>query len=134
MNNLSWLIYFSDIIGSVITWMAVFGVIGCIGCIAAFIWWLVIGLNPKDKDIQDSATFQKTFRRLFIWLFVCGVVLSTLLPSRQAIILMAGSQLGERLMKSEEVKGVVDPGLDLVKTWIAKEAAKIKDGEKKKGE
>lgn len=46
------------------------------------------------------------------------------------MILIAGSEMGQRVVQSEQVKGIVDPGLDLVKSWIAEETAKLK-GKKK---
>jgi hypothetical protein len=45
--------------------------------------------------------------------------------------MIAASEVGERMMSSQAVQGVVDPGLDFLKAWIRQQTEDItKNAEK----
>ena len=55
------------------------------------------------------------------------------MPSRQTILLIAASELGERVLASdkmarveERVNGVLDPSLDLLTTWMMKQTQELR--------
>lgn len=125
MNNLSWLIYWAGFADGMSNLCCVFVWFGAIGCIISFILWLVVGFNPKDPECTAMAPFTRSLKRLFVTMFVIAVSGYLLLPTRQTIILIAGSEMGERLFKSETVQGMVDPGLDLIQSWVQSETAKL---------
>jgi hypothetical protein len=52
--------------------------------------------------------------------------LASLVPSRQTVLLIAGSEMGERVLNHPKFNQVVDPGLELVTTWMQKETAEIR--------
>lgn len=137
MNGLSWFIYLSNIVNTISSWASVLSVF--IGIIY-FIFMVVMScllIEPtarrNDKDLKDIIEI-KTFRSSISWLvmpiLVVCIPLALLVPDRQTMLLIAGSEMGQRVVQSEQVKGIVDPGLDLVKSWIAEETAKLK-GKKK---
>jgi hypothetical protein len=52
--------------------------------------------------------------------------LASLVPSRQTVLLIAGSEMGERVLNHPRFNQVVDPGLELVTTWMQNETAEIR--------
>ena len=47
--------------------------------------------------------------------------LANLVPSRQTVLLIAASEMGERVLNHPRVNQVIDPGIDLLTTWMEKE-------------
>lgn len=131
MNNLSILIYLSGVtgnLGNFLTFVAVvFGILGVVSLIV----WLVhhdetnsayVRLNGDAlAGVRDK---RKTAWRWF-WCF-CGLMvftgsLASLVPSRQTVLLIAASEMGERVLNHPRVNQVIDPGIDLLTTWMEKE-------------
>jgi len=59
--------------------------------------------------------------------------LASIIPNRETVLLIAASEIGDRVMNSEKmakvgdrVGSVVDPGIDLLKTWIEQQTQTIK--------
>jgi hypothetical protein len=42
------------------------------------------------------------------------------------MLLIAASQVGERVLSSESVQSVVDPSVDLLRTWITQETNRLR--------
>lgn len=136
MNNLSLLIYLSGVtgtLGNFLTFVTVvFGILGVVSLIV----WLVHHdeTNSAYVRLQGDALAgvrdtRKTAWRWF-WCF-CGLMvftgsLASLVPSRQTVLLIAGSEMGERVLNHPKFNQVVDPGLELVTTWMQKETAEIR--------
>src|SRR4051812_23584751 len=110
MNNLSWFIYLTQIVDNLQTGA---GVLLIVGIMLAFIA-LVFG--PMVLDMMDNAPTGATIKswaRTFAVVMGIAFFTSIVIPSRQTMILIAGSELGERAIKSDDVKSVVNPGMDL---------------------
>jgi len=59
--------------------------------------------------------------------------LSSIIPNRETVLLIAASEIGDRVMNSEKmakvgdrIGSVVDPGIDLLKIWIEQQTQTIK--------
>lgn len=131
MNTLSLLIYLSGVTGTLGGFLllitCLFGIMGGVS--------LVIWLFAHDET--DSNHFRLTGEALegrrdtrkrawgwfwrFVGLFVLAGTLQAFVPSRQTVLLIAASEMGERVLNHERVNQVIDPGIDLLKTWMEKE-------------
>lgn len=122
MNSLSWFIYLTQIVdnlGVAALGCLVFG--GMIGFFA-----FLIGPMAIVMDSPPSPATIRSFVRGYIITMVLAVLVSVFMPSRQTMLMIAGSEMGERLVKSESVNNIVNPGMDLIRKWIQQETDKIK--------
>lgn len=129
MNSLSWLIYFIGVVGN-LDWffstLTILLLLVCIGLVIAFFMML-------DEDVGKEAWAK--YRKcclLFVPAFIVCFLISSLMPSRQTLILIAGSEIGQEVVQSKAVQDVVNPGMDLLKAWIATETTRLKDSVTKK--
>jgi hypothetical protein len=49
-----------------------------------------------------------------------------MLPSRQTVMLIVASELGERVVSNAQITSVVDPSLELLNAWISKTTQDLK--------
>jgi hypothetical protein len=126
MNNLSWFIYFTEVAGNLRGFLQVFSgvallVVGLAG---------IPALISKFDEFMGDGSFYAAWRPVANWVIpaaLFGFFVAGLIPTQRTLILMAGSEFGERVAKSEDVQSIVNPGMDLVRKWIKQEADKIKD-------
>lgn len=123
MNSLSWFIYLTQIVDNL-------GV-AALGCLVfgGMIGFFAFLIGPMAIDVMDSPPSPATIRsfvRGYIITMVLAVLVSVFMPSRQTMLMIAGSEMGERLVKSESVNNIVNPGMDLIRKWIQQETDKIK--------
>lgn len=130
MNSLSWFIYLTQIVdnlgnaaGGV---LAAVGIFGGIGLVMFSVFTFEIG-NPTDDNERYLIGLRKTLTKAFVAIMVVAGLVAVFTPSRQTMLMIAGSEMGERLIKSESVNGIVNPGMDLIRKWIKQEADKIED-------
>ncbi len=116
MNNLSWLLYLADVLPSlahVLGGAAIFGSI--------FMCALVIILILVKSDFTDSHTkayypekYEKWKDRephkllKVLWLAIPFLIISTLIPSKETIYLIAGSEAGEYVVETPEAQEILD--------------------------
>lgn len=121
MNSLSWLIYFAGLVHSLIfITIAVSIVCFTIWTIAslAFILHHERMITKEDQERLPSGNY-------LIVGFICAGIAS-FLPSKNTVMLIAASELGQRLVTNQQVVDVVDPSIELLKTWIKKETEALK--------
>lgn len=121
MNSLSWLIYFAGLVHSLIfITIAVSIVCFTIWTIArlAFILHHEQMITKEDQERLPSGNY-------LIVGFICAGIAS-FLPSKNTVMLIAASELGQRLVTNQQVVDVVDPSIELLKTWIKKETEALK--------
>ena len=131
MNNLSILIYLSGVtgnLGNFLTFVAVvFGILG----VVSLIGWFVSHDETNsayvrlDGDALAGVRDKRKTAWRWFWCF-CGLMvftgsLASLVPSRQTVLLIAASEMGERVLNHPRVNQVIDPGIDLLTTWMEKE-------------
>lgn len=129
LNGLSWLVYLIGVVDSVGFVLGLFAFISVI----SFLFFMVIYVLARVIDPEEwkgEVPFSQELVRgtavKMIGLSLFIILLDVALPTRQTMILVAGSEIGERVVKSEQVKGIIDPATDLLKTWIEKETARFK--------
>lgn len=118
MNNLSWLIYLIQLLDGlhgIICGALMITIVFFIGRCAIF------AISEGDSCAKDWPLWTK---RCAITVFVC-CVLHVAVPTKQTVLLIAGSQVGEMIVKSDAVQGVVNPGMNLLKTWINEETESL---------
>lgn len=129
MNNLSWFIYLISVVDSLR------GVASAILAIGGFCFALAGVLCIAGYLIEEEEGPLRMWKQTIKWggpvLALCLLIV-ILLPDRRTMLLIAGSEMGERAIKTDTVRDVVNPGMDLLKAWIKAETDKLtKSGEKK---
>ena len=131
MNALSWFIYFADVLPNVTT-AAGFVLFWMIFAIAGATVFRVIAQSLSDKDLgpskEDAERIRKLSKTLFAWAFVITAIstsLWVLLPSKEALYMIAASEAGETVVSSPEgkeilqdLREVLDAQLQALKTPI----------------
>jgi O-antigen ligase len=87
--------------------------------ITALAW----GMSEGDLKVSE---FAKKHRRFPFIAGIFGIVLVVFVPDERSMLLIASSQVGEKIVNSDTVKSVLDPSTDLLKSWIQLETKKIK--------
>lgn len=124
MNNLSWLIYAIGVTDALREMAIAFLIIGGIGGVIGMV------LLPMALDLFDTNVgVKEVFRAIRKWavptaIICCLIVI--LAPSRQTLLLIAGSEIGQRVIAAPSAQSVIEPGADLLRTWIAEETRKLK--------
>lgn len=135
MNSLSWLIYWIGMVDGVNSFAEWLAIPGTISLVIVLIYWIFIN-GAAVSNMPHSEPQKKQFEVIWHWwsvgknialtIWLVGWFLIIVVPSRQTLLLIAGSQMSETILKSDAVQTVVNPGIDLLKTWIATETAKLK--------
>lgn len=124
MNSLSWTIYLIYLMGNIHPLMISIGVVFTlfnVGCVIYHAAALGDYPPPKgDKADQHRSKRLEAAKRLAFGLPIL-FALGSIMPDKQTAVLIAASQVGEKLITSEKVTSVVDPSVDLLKTWIQNE-------------
>ena len=133
MNGLSWLIYLANI-GSNVSGFLLFagGVAGILlaGCIIARFVTAIVSSDEATNDATVANKFWEIirpwFRTIIIVFFVLQIGARTI-PDRQTVLLIAASEIGQRMLESKEVKDVVNPSVELLTTWMKKETMGLQE-------
>ena len=114
MNNLSIAIYLADVIPSLGN---LFGFLsftsGFIMLFATFAYF--VSKDIGEKDMVDTTV--KIFRCAAV-VFCVSFVLNTIIPKRDTIMMITASEFGESVLKSDDVKEIVNPAKQILKNWI----------------
>ena len=123
MNNLSWLIYLAGASATLANFFYfITGVFGVLAVLAG-----IVGVVHMDetRDYRRLGSAFKAAMALFVCMAMAGIVAS-LMPNRQTVLLIAASEIGERVVTSERVQGVIDPSIELLQTWIQQQTQFIR--------
>lgn len=125
MNNLSWFIYLAGVVEFLALWASIFATIGGLVYLAFIIVLnAMIGCCDPEADARDLREMRGVRRQISLVaipiLAVC-IPLAFFVPSRQTMILIAGSEMGERIIKSD----AMSDGMNLIKLWIKQETDKL---------
>lgn len=121
MNSLSWLIYFAGLVDKMIFITVVVSVV-------CFTIWIVARLSfilHHERMITKEDQERLPSGNYLIVGFICAGIAS-FLPTKNTVMLIAASEVGQRLVTSQQVVDVVDPSIELLKTWIKKETEALK--------
>lgn len=129
MSWLSILIYLVGVIqplGYLAMWLLIPSMIAVVVCIAVYVMMHIVELESGSEVPDKFWIYYGSFRKVAIWTALIGWVMYIFLPTKQTLILIAGAEIGQRVVQSESVQSIVDPGMDLVKSWIKKESLSMK--------
>jgi len=136
MNGLSWSIYLIGVVGSFNSALA-----GIIVISAAMTFVLTIaavvnfnsnnfGRGVSEYNLNMGATCKKWAVRAGI-LFGVMLFLSVVVPSERTVVLIAASQVGEKVMHNDQVTGLAKDSVDLLSTYMKTELKNLKGKNKK---
>ncbi len=124
MNTLSWLILLAGVTGSVKTFIVMVTILfALMALISVFVFFTMIESNAEGDDLKKCGRYFT----LFLTLMIFTGSLAALTPSRQTVLLIAASQMGEQVLNHPRVNQVMDPGIELLTTWMQKETADLRN-------
>jgi hypothetical protein len=132
MNSLSWMIYAISAVTSFRTSIHGIGVLLIFGSIGlSIVTAIAMGVYDSSSwnTKPDENRFYPNIKKIWVkWmkigvpLFFAIEFLLAVIPDRSTMLLIASSEIGQRLLSEKDItSGVVDPSIDLLKTWIATE-------------
>ena len=136
MNSLSFLIYLAGVTGSVgsfLTFLAV--VFGILATLSMVVWLVMHDETDRFSDRlkgDDLVACRSMRTKAWRWfwgftgLLVLAGCIASITPTRQTVLLIAASEMGERVLNHPRVNSVVDPGIELLTAWMEKETREIK--------
>lgn len=118
MNSVSWFIYIADVLGN-ISAIALM----CAAACAVFCVVCLTGQAATDGGLSKDCP--NMWR--YWWRCAAGCVLlsifASLIPSKNTMYAIAASQMGERVIESEQVRGIADDATKAVHQWIKQQIA-----------
>lgn len=133
MNSLSWLIYLAEVIPQLGGYIFAVGLITGIGWLGLnFITTVARSFHNDEADLYRSSDPNGKGKRqnhgfVLPWLVAFPLVLMTLamlVPTRQTLLLIAGSEMGQKVIENPGTQEILGD----VKDIISKELKRIKDG------
>lgn len=136
MNTLSLLIYFAGVVGNIVSLFTVALFLLILATIGSIAFWVVYH-DETDSSyrrytgdaLEECRKTRELWRKRTLKFataaFVIGAV-NSFIPSRSTILLIASSEMGEKVLNHPKVEQVVDPSIDLITTWMKNETAEIK--------
>lgn len=105
MNNLSWLLYLSDVADNL---CMLFGMLLTCSVVVYFVYaaLYVIGTHRFPKVLWP------------IWIIVCLSIVSVFIPSKSTVMMIAASQAGEQFAKTPAVNNISKKALDAINTYL----------------
>jgi hypothetical protein len=126
MNNLSWLLYAVDVLDNLNILTRLVDVLGGIVFLGLTFAYAV---NSEGSDTEKKG---RTLKAIAKWLkvdatvVIVAVILSVIVPSKQTVLLIAASEVGERVLTNEKVTSIIDPSVEYLQTWVKHELGKLK--------
>lgn len=119
MNDLSWLIYLIGLFDSVKFTTAMLFVVGFL-IYAVY----VIATSISNSELYRSADERHKIRKYPAFILVFLLITLLITPDRKTMLLIAASEVGEKVFNNDKVINTVDPALELLQTWIKTETEK----------
>lgn len=135
MNNISWFVYgvqIADNVGNVLVGLMVLAVAAVIPTIIQYFarWPTYSSEDHSDANKAAITSFTRKALTYEAAAFIICAAFIVVLPSRQTLLLIAGSEMGERALKSDAVQDIINPGADLLKSWIKEETERLNSKKK----
>lgn len=135
MNSLSWLIYFIGVSTNATGVLGALAFFSFLTFIAIGVFYIPMIMNGHHKE--ECVKLKSILKKCLI-IFSIGLFLHTVFPNRQTMILIASSEIGDRVLQSQKtgevLNKIIDPSINLLNAYIEEEVKKIvkKDPENKK--
>lgn len=121
MNSLSWLIYLAEVVDTFGKMLGTALFVSIFALMAASAG-IVIGHVEEESAISS---FGKRLAKWTLGVLLIGSIFFVITPSRQTVLLIAASEIGERVMTHERAQRVIDPSVELLQTWIRQQTQTI---------
>lgn len=105
MNNLSWMLYFADVLANVRFFLLLLGAVG-----VAF--W-------GSFSLYESETYSKSPTWWVGGVFCFSLFLACFMPSKDTMYAIAASEVGEQLL--DKVSPTADKALTALNAWLDKQ-------------
>jgi nitrogen fixation/metabolism regulation signal transduction histidine kinase len=134
MNSLSWLIYAANVAQSLSGFLVFITTVFALGAIVACIVALVhMDEQPNYRQLSEPDLTLRRKRKVAAFKLSCALfavmtitgITTSLIPSRQTVLLIAASEIGERALTHQRVQDVVDPSINLLQTLIQQQTQQI---------
>ena len=110
MNSLSWFLYFADVASSFAILLA---------CVSLF-GGLILIITSAIYAVENDKFWWQGWK-VFAPICLSAALIACAIPSRQTIYAIAASQVGERLVQNETVKGIANDATKALQIWIKKQ-------------
>ena len=132
MNNLSWTLYFIDVISTVQSFADFFLALSVtIFVVSQITRCAVWGSHDADRKMEIyNQTYKPIFTKFFSYslrTFIVTSILYTFIPSKLTFILIASSEIGEKMLKSDGAQKIIDPSVELLQEYIKNELKNLKN-------
>lgn len=124
MNNLSIFVYLIQIfenISAVLSTMAI--CLLAVGVVAVIVFGIAVADDASDEVVEFFGKLCKIWLKIIIPVSICWAII----PTKETMLLIAASEVGEKIVTSEKITSVVDPSVTLLKTWIEKQTQDIQN-------
>lgn len=136
MNTLSLLIYFAGAVGNIAIILILAKVLLLVATIGSLIFW---GIYHDETDSsfrryqgdvlvecrKTRELWRKRALKFAVLAFLIGII-GSFIPNRSTVLLIAASEMGEKVLNQPKVEQVVDPSIELITTWMKNETTEIK--------
>lgn len=116
MNSVSWFLYLADVVSNV----SVVALLVALFFVAFCVLVLVGQLFSEGEFSKDMPNIWKYWWRCLSGAIFFGIV-ACLFPSKNTIYAIAASQVGEQIVKNEQVKGIADDASKALQQWIRRQ-------------
>lgn len=123
MNNLSWLLYWADVVPKIANAL---GIVATIGGFSFLAWGMATGFSYAVQDTfdTDATPFRKKigfvpYVAAFMVLF--GVLVPPFMPSKDTLYAIAASEVAEEIVTNEKVVNTTTKAFEAVDAWLDKQ-------------
>lgn len=109
MNSLSWLLYAADISGRMSMTFGLVATFSAIGCAVAGVGYVITKIvHETDNDEVPAVVVRMVGRAgaVLALVFVISCAVAVLAPSRNTIMLIAASEVGETVLASPQAQAI----------------------------
>ena len=136
MNSLSWFVYLIQVvstlssIASVTMFLSVL-IYGGLWLVRSIAYSEVYGDRSREEYDTVKRPMIVFYQRLILGVFCVSLFLNIFVPKKETMILIAASEVGEKVFASQSVKNILDPSIELLQEYIKKELDELKSTPKK---
>lgn len=131
MNKLSLFLYMADIVPGLLLPILIpitaIAIVTCMMVFVGIVWCANEYLDTHDREKAESYYNRVTHHaKWIIPLFLFVSIIQSLIPSRETIYLIAGSEVGEIVVNSPEAREILDDVKTVIKQQIKGVEEKVK--------
>lgn len=124
MNSLSWFLYFADVAPGLLTPFVIVSSVCALCWVGVNIIAYAVAGDAYDKNygkaVQEACSnrLKSKLTYVFVMSWIVTVFVQSLIPSRETFYLIAGSELGEQVIKTPEAQEIFNDIRKVIKQQI----------------